>query len=65
MDAFVLRNVMKRQTAALLACCDSLDDQDAKIAELLGTKHISPPGPDQASQGIFYRISFFFRCFST
>lgn len=61
-DAFVLRNVMKRQTVALLACCNSLDKQDAKIAELLGTKHISPPAPDQASRGIFYRISFFFRC---
>ncbi|CAL5222302.1 g4644 [Coccomyxa viridis] len=59
-DAFVLRNVMKRQTVALLACCNSLDKQDAKIAELLGTKHISPPAPDQASRGIFYRISFFF-----
>ena len=64
-DAFVLRNVMKRQTAALLACCDCLDEQDAKIAEVLGTKHISAPSPDQASQGVFYRISFFFRCFLT
>ena len=65
MDAFVLRNVMKRQTAALLACCDSLDVQDAKIAELLGTPQISPPLPDQVSQGRFYRISFFFRCSSS
>ena len=64
MDAFVLRNVMKRQTAALLACCDSLDVQDAKVAELLGTPQISPPLPDQVSQGLFYRISFFFRCSS-
>ena len=61
-DAFVLRNVMKRQTAALLAYCDRLDEQDAEIAKLLGTGQISPPTPDQASEGIFYRFSFFFRC---
>ena len=64
-DAFVLRNVMKRQTTALLACCDSLDKQDAKIAQQLGMKHISPPAPEQALLGIFYRYSFFFRCSST
>jgi len=60
-DAFVLRNVMKRQVAALLACCDSLDEQDAKISDLLGTQQISPPPPALASKGFFYQMSFLFR----
>lgn len=60
MDAFVLRNVMKRQTAALLACCDALDAQDAKIGVLLCAGRIRPPAPDLASRGVFHRVSSFF-----
>lgn len=42
-DAFVLRNVMKRQTASLLAGCDRLNDSDTQIATLLSLPPIDPP----------------------
>jgi low-affinity ferrous iron transport protein len=59
-DAFVLRNVMARQTAALLARCDALDAQDAKLSTVLRKPHIAPPAPDLGISGPFYRVSFFF-----
>ena len=59
-DAFVLRNVMKRQQGALLASCDALDALDAEISAALGAAHISLPSSDVTTMGPFYRISLFF-----
>lgn len=59
-DAFVLRNVMKRQAAMLLARCTDLDNQDAKIGEVLHAGQISAPAPELATQSIFYSVSSFF-----
>ena len=59
-DAFVLRNVMKRQTAMLLARCTDLDKLDAKMSEVLHAGQITAPAPELATQSIFYRVSFFF-----
>lgn len=42
-DAFVLRNVMKRQGTHLLHCCDLLDISDAKIGSLLDLPSIQAP----------------------
>ena len=60
MDAFVLRNVMKRQQGALLKSCDALDALDAEISAALGAAHVSLPPSEVTTMGPFYRVSSFF-----
>eukprot|EP00891_Asterochloris_glomerata_P003002 jgi/Astpho2/3002/Aster-03311 len=54
-NAFVLRNVMKRLNRAVLACYDSLDLQDLKLAEVLGIQNIKAPA--FVTGNMFYRMS--------
>ena len=56
MDAFVLRNTMKRQTATLLAHIDAIDRQDQEMASILDIE--VAPIPTFASGNIFYHSSF-------
>ena len=60
MDAFVLRNVMKRQQGALLKSCDALDALDAEISAVLGAAYVSVPPSEVTTMGLFYRVSSFF-----
>ncbi|DBA73208.1 hypothetical protein WJX77_010591 [Trebouxia sp. C0004] len=52
-DAFVLRNCMKRQNAVILDHCDKLDVIDAEFAAILNLPQVATP--------VFVRPSFFGR----
>lgn len=52
-DAFVLRNCMKRQNAVILDHCDKLDVIDAEMAAILNLPQVASPA--------FVRPSFFGR----
>ena len=54
-DAFVLRNVMKRQNAALLNGCDALDQGDLVTSSLLGLAPLDPPPYPRGV--LFHRMS--------
>ncbi|KAL3151416.1 low-affinity Fe(2+) transport protein [Trebouxia sp. C0009 RCD-2024] len=54
-DAFVLRNVMKRQSMHLLTHCDLLDISDAKVGSLLNLPSI--PAPLCPKGGCCHRVS--------
>ena len=54
-DAFVLRNCMKRQNAIIIQQCSDLDTKDAELAAILNVLHISSPA--SGISGMFGTIS--------
>ena len=54
-DAFLLRNCMKRQTTIILGCCDELDKTDQEMAEALKLPQIA--APQFAVPSFFGRVS--------